>query len=210
VDFCTIIINNTVPKEVPKDFFTVYLPIISPVVVILTFTINTILTFYFKKQESRRAWYFKAYFESNLKKIEDFFAVVDKTMKESLLEHFQRFENSQRDDQKIVYVSSVLSAIRDLKRKFEIEVLESLQYTYPETFKDILEIMLDFEDAGSQAFTTLNANDPYFEYISTVSKIKSNLIMVLSEPAIGKSKFKSKKHKGIKSTTNFLISLDRP
>jgi len=172
--------------EKSQDFFLKYLPALSPLIVILTFVFNNRYDRNNKRKEARRSWYFKAYFEPNLKKIEAFFDQADQILengKNTFNKNFKSGKNSLNNK----VIAATLAELSRLKRKFTYEVLEIIKPAYPDEFELMNNHLLDFEDAGSDVFddtSKLVSDQQYFSYIATLSTIKANLINVLSGPAL--------------------------
>jgi hypothetical protein len=166
-----------------QDFFSKYIPLLSPIIVIVTFIINDRYTRKVKRKESERTWYFKAYFESQIKTVDAFFDNADHLMKVAVTTYLDLL--SKGDKQGIIeFVGATLLALADSKRIFEIEVLGVLKSTYPKIFSDIEKDLMNFEDAGTTAFENDQTGDPYFIYIEEIYKIKTKLMLSLSKPAL--------------------------
>ncbi len=175
-------IYNTVNPAQKQDLFFKYLPLLSPIIVIATFFFNNWYNVVTKRKESKRNWYFKAYFEPSLKKVEEFFTAADNEVK-SALELYQ-VSSTWKEDARIEFIGECLLKLADLKRRFSIEVLSVLQSPYPKEFAKLEIILNNFEDAGSDAFTSPPIEDAYFIYLSKINKIKGEIINTLSGPAL--------------------------
>ncbi|WP_419788691.1 hypothetical protein [Mucilaginibacter sp. SP1R1] len=123
--------------------------------------------------------------------MEEFFSAADKIIHEDI-HSYHKLPETIEQDKKSDFIGATLFKLANLKRKFEIEVLEVLKYTYPEVFKELNKYILDFEDAGSAAFDELSADDAYFKYITTINKTKARLLILLSEPALKYRRQKAK------------------
>ena len=172
-------ITNPAPKQ---DFFFKYLPLLSPLIVILTFFLNNLYNVVTSRKERRRNWYFKAYFEPNIKKVEEFFSLADSEMQTALATYTHG--NDWPSNDTIEFISTTLQTMADAKRKFSIEVLTVLKPAYPESFSDLETILNDFEDACSDAFTNPPSAEAYFQFITKINIIKGDLIKTLSGPAL--------------------------
>lgn len=170
---------NPAPKQ---DLYFKYIPLLSPVIVIVTFLFNNLYTRSTKKAESKRAWYFKAYFEPHIKKTEAFFSYAD-TLMDQALKFCAQNEETWTTEEFTEYVGKVLFDLANAKRKFEIEVVSNFQSTYPEVFDKLMNSLLNFEDAGTTAFQN-DSEDPYFNYVTEINSIKNELIKALSGPAL--------------------------
>lgn len=167
-----------------QDFYIKLIPLLSPIIVIITFALNNSYTRKSKRIESNRTWYFKVFLEPNLKKTEDFFSKAEEIMRKALDDYLNQ---AWSDEARIDFISSVQFELANIKRKFAIEVVEGLQVTYREVFAQLEDTLLDFEDAGSRAFEE-NNQDPYFTYIGEINAIKMKFLMGLSAPAIEQKK----------------------
>ena len=167
---------------VKQDLFFKYLPALSPLIVIFTFVFNNRYTVKTKKKESKRNWYFKAYFEPNLKRVEEFFNFAESEMKTAVETYSKSTKWST--NRKVEFVSKTLAILFDAKRKFSIEVLSLIMPAYPNEFSDLENSLNDFEDACSDAFTTPPNSEAYFDFLFKITKIKGEIINVLSKPAL--------------------------
>jgi hypothetical protein len=165
-----------------QDLLFKLLPILSPIIVIITFLFNNRYNAKTKRIDSKRAWYFKAYFEPQMKKVEEFFVDAEKTVKHAL-ERLDLNPHLYQGNDKIVFVGSVLYQLGNSKRKFEFEVLQVLQSNYPGIASELELILMNFEDANSNAFSN-NGGDSYFTYIKDINLIRAELIKCLSGPAL--------------------------
>ncbi|MFC1226654.1 hypothetical protein ACFE6N_22815 [Pedobacter sp. BG31] len=169
-----------------QDFFLKYLPVLSPIIVIATFIFNNRYDRKNKRRDANRSWYFKAYFEPNIKKIEDFFKEADNKLIEGKDLFNKNFKSNKKTKNNQV-IATTLSELSKLKRKFSFEVLEIIRPAYPSEYQRMNELLMDFEDAGSDVFSDTQkeiSDQIYFTYVSQISIIKANLIQVLSGPAL--------------------------
>jgi len=60
-------------QEVNSINWKEYIPLISPVVVVLLFGIERILSYFIRKREIERTWYYKVLLDPSLEKIDTFF-----------------------------------------------------------------------------------------------------------------------------------------
>lgn len=186
MDFLQIIkhidIYNVTNPAAKQDFLLKYLPLLSPLIVIATFFLNNWYNVVTKKKESKRNWYFKAYFEPSLKKVDDFFSSTDTIIKEALDTYKDCINWSENN--RLEFIGSKLLNLSDSKRKFSIEVLSLLKSPYISEFMALEIILNDFEDAASDAFTFPPNPEAYFKYITKINEIKGKMIDTLSGPAL--------------------------
>lgn len=164
--------------------FIRYSPLISSVILIITFIISQLIAQYSRKSELRRSWYFKAYFDSSLEKIDEFFKSCDTIIKKSL----KKVSTLESEEEKQTYVTKQLEKISDTQRKFQMEVLYPLKGAYPETFKHLDLILESFYDIHSKVFDSDRDSEAIRNaYISEIINIKSRLMAFLAIP-VSKSK----------------------
>jgi hypothetical protein len=181
-----IIYNILKSPETSQDFFLKYLPILSPLIVIATFIFNNRYDRRNKKKEAKRSWYFKAYFEPNIKKIEDFFTQADKKLEDGKNAYNLKIASGNSKDNNNI-IAETLNELSKLKRKFSHEVLDIIKPAYPNEFNLMTNHLLDFEDAGTDVFDDVGNiidDQKYYIYVSKLSEIKAKLIKVLSGPAL--------------------------
>lgn len=167
---------------VKQDLFVKYLPLLSPIIVILTFFLNNIYNVKTKKKESKRNWYFKAYFEPNIKRVEEFFNQADSDMK-AAVEAYQK-SIKWSSDRRVEFISKTLAKFSDAKRKFLIEVVSLIMPAYPKECSDLENSLNEFEDACSDSFTNPPNPDAHFEFLKKITLIKGKIITILSKPAL--------------------------
>lgn len=156
-------------------------PLVSSVIVILIFIISQLLANWSRRNELRRSWYFKAYFDVSLKKLEDFFQLCNADVKKSLID----LKEIQDGNDKITHVTKTLENISDRQRDFNTQVLLPLMGAYPRTFKNIGIILDNFYDIHSEVFDTpVGDKDPYKEYLEKLALIRTNLMTFLAVPVL--------------------------
>jgi hypothetical protein len=115
-----------------------------------------------------------------MKKVEEFFIEAERIINESL----EKLKTeSMSGEVKTEFVGASLFQLANLKRKFELEVLLVLKSNYPEISYSLEVILMNFEDANSNAFND-SEEDPYFTYLKDINTIKSEMIKALSGPAL--------------------------
>lgn len=156
-------------------------PLISTLVVIITFTISQIITTQSRNNELRRSWYFKAYFDVSVKKVDDFFDKCIEEIKISL----KALEPVVDENDRLTITSKSLEKISDDLRDFKVRVLQPLAGAYPEVFKNITIILDSFYDIHSSAFDKHPEGvDPFKVYLEEVATIKNNLMTILAVPVL--------------------------
>lgn len=156
-------------------------PLISSLLLVVTFTISQVIAHYSRKNELRRSWYFKAYFDSSLEKVNDFFKVSDELVKKSL----KKLETIDDPEDKQNYVTKKLEKISDSQRKFFVEVLDPLKGAYPDIFRHLDFILQSFFDVHSVAFDKKDSpQEAYSAYTTEITAIKNDLMAFLSIPVL--------------------------
>lgn len=173
-----------------SSYILSFLPLIAPLIVITTFTIDRIIAFKVRKKESKRSWYLKAYFDNSIKKVDEFFENSEKLMEDFLNEYMvlSKKSSSKRNElKKLEFLANVNSTFTDLKRKFEINVLAIFHKQYPEIKHKVENSLLDYEDACTiLSNNNIDIENKFYEFIEILYNIKSNLIIALSEPVLDK------------------------
>ncbi|WP_432712710.1 hypothetical protein [Pedobacter sp.] len=199
-----ILISN--PTEKWDFFLKSILPLLGPALVVFTFSMNYSKDRKNKRKEAKRAWYFKAYFEPNIKKVEVFFDESSVFMEKSI-ENFNSQYIHYSLDARVAVVAEVLGALASKKRRFLIEVVDMLKLAYKKEAGKIELILNDFEDSGTNVFDNIEQTidpDSFYKYLSEITEIKARLVKTLSKPAILKDKKKKKD-----STNSVVINLER-
>lgn len=114
-----IFINNPSSSSTLKDIA----PFIGPFLIILTFTLDRILSARTRRKEIFRSWYYKAILEPNLEKIEVFFK-----------ETYKKFENAvgllKSKNDPVEVATSMAICIREFqneRREFEFDFIDLAQ-----------------------------------------------------------------------------------
>lgn len=156
-------------------------PILSTSIVIIIFIISQLIAHYSRKSELRRSWYFKAYFDSSLTRVNEFFKSCDDIIKKSLKKaiKIENLDNRQN------YIAKKLEKISDDQRQFTNQVLYPLKGAYPEVFSNLELVLESFYDVHSNVFDGLElGDDAYQKYTSEVANIQNNLMTFLAIPVL--------------------------
>jgi len=185
-----IISNNilVIGPAIKQDlFFQYFLPLVGPTIVIATFWMNYKKDKKNKRKEAKRAWYFKAYFEPSIKKVEIFFDDSAALMSEAIETFNKSYEDDVNMEDRIRMVTLALANLASKKRRFLIEVVDVLKISYKDEALMIEELLNEFEDAGTTVFGKLDIaieSDRFFIYLSEITTLKALLIKNLSRPAL--------------------------
>lgn len=156
-------------------------PIISSFIVILTFIISQLISHYSRKIEARRAWYYKAYLEKSVDKVNTFFSDSKDIIKDAI----NVAQAKQIEEEKQNYITACLELISDKQREFVFQTLYSFKGAYPKIFRDINLILNNYYDIHSKVFDVNDPNlDNYQQYLEDIGKVKNNLMTLLAIPVL--------------------------
>lgn len=157
------------------------LPLASPIVVILLFFLERIISFFIRKNEVKRTWYFKVLIDPNIEKINTFYNAIKEAYNNS-----SDILNASQDLSHIDYVSlksKEIGVFQKIKRDFEIDVIEPIIYRYPKIGDKLTDILISIEDTYT---TNLDSGDFSKEktdlFISHISSCRAKWFNVLYEP----------------------------
>jgi hypothetical protein len=122
-----------------------YIPLISPLVVILIFIFDRKLAYNLRKKELERTWYYKVLLEPNLSQINDFFKDISTNIKAS----FITLDKLDFDEDRSNYIKTQLLQIeifKKIKREFELDVLQPIYSKYNKVNINILLEMESIEN----------------------------------------------------------------
>ena len=173
---------------------TYFLPLVGPAIVVFTFYLNDKKDRKNKRKEAKRAWYFKAYFEPALVKVEIFFNESALAVEVAIAELNKDFDE-KASEKRIGEVGIFLGTLALKKRKFIIEVVDMFKFEYPKEAIEVEKILMDFEDAGAGIFGKLESiiePGKLYDYISVITEQKAKMIQTLSHPALLIKKAKKK------------------
>lgn len=184
---------------------TYLLPLVGPSIVVFTFYLNDKKDRKNKRKEAKRAWYFKAYFEPSLVKVEKFFNDSFVEMEKAINDLNHNF-SEKKIENRVSEVGLFLGTLAAKKRRFLIEVVDMLKLEYPKEAEKIENILMDFEDSGTAVFGEIKEMveaNMLFNYISVITELKAKMIQTLSYPAL------LIKKKPKKSPNSVVIQYDR-
>lgn len=167
---CKCISNDEVMSF--KDYF----PLISSAVVILLFIFDRFLGYKIRKKELNRNWYFKVLLEPKLESIDGFFVEVEKKIKSSIKD----LKKIDFDNDKETYITSQLNHIdgfKEIKRKFELEVLKPILSRYTKINVELINLVNDIENDFTTEIDSLLIKD--FDIIDFTKKLYENKAILL-------------------------------
>jgi hypothetical protein len=119
-----------------KDF----LPLISSAVVICIFIFDRILGYNIRKKELNRNWYFKVLLEPKLDAIDDFFKDTENHILSTILE-LKKIDFDKDKDAYIQCQVIHIDEFKEIKRKFELEVLKPINTRYSSISNEIISVV---------------------------------------------------------------------
>ncbi|MBL0327013.1 MAG: hypothetical protein IPP61_17930 [Cytophagaceae bacterium] len=168
-------------QEVNSINWKEYIPLISPVVVVLLFGIERILSYFIRKREIERTWYYKVLLDPSLEKIDTFFLyTVDLYISScKLLAASQEIPHNSYISMK----SSEIGNFQKIKRTFDSDIVTPIIHRYPDTGNKLQNSLLDLEDLFSSSldekkFTQTDIED----FQVKVSSAKALWLNTLYEP----------------------------
>jgi hypothetical protein len=182
-----MLLEVTIILDTPANsnsFVKDVLPYISTGLVLLIFLYDRIKGHKQRKEESRRTWYFKAFFENSVKKIDEFISncdlIVEMEINEKLGLTVKGIDPSDR--------RSAQERLSDCKRRFSLNVIQVLQISYNNLFENLEEILRNIEDEGILAMENVKDKDQYWKFSQSLNTNKALILAKMSEPALGKIK----------------------
>ncbi|MFV8379318.1 hypothetical protein [Flavobacterium sp. LB3R33] len=161
-----------------KDFF----PLISSGIVLLIFLYDRWLGSVIRRKELNRSWYFKVLLEPKLENIDTFFVEIEKQINISITE----LGSLDFDNDKSTYIKSQLKYIdkfKELKRKFELEVLKPILSRYTEINTELITVINEIENDFTFEIDNLLIKDfDLVDFTKTIFEHKATLLDVLYKP----------------------------
>lgn len=166
----------TLPTD-PSSVWTTYIPLVSPIVVILLFLIDRVIGFYLRKREIERNWYLKVLIEPGISKISAFYKATNEMYAKSAEMLFQN-SATVAHDKYLTLKSQEIGKFQSHKRELEAEVIFPILMRYPEVGDHLTNTLLNLEDC----FTTALDKGLYSEQEikDFQSKVASNRALLLT------------------------------
>jgi hypothetical protein len=175
-----LLCNCQIPSDALslKDFF----PLISSAVVIGIFIIDRRLGYNIRKKELNRNWYFKVLLEPKLEEIDNFFKETEIHIKKTVYD----LNNIDFDKNKDEYIKCQLNNIDDfkeIKRKFELEVLKPIISRYKTINNEINNVIENVVNEFTEEVDTLLIKKFVFsDFSKKLYENKATLLDVLYKP----------------------------
>lgn len=158
-----------------------YIPLISPIIVVILFGIERVLSFHIRKREIERTWYYKVLLDPTLEKIDMFYSeTIDLFISScSLLDKSQDIPHSSY----ISIKSSEIGNFQKIKRTFDSNIVTPIIIRYPDTGNKLQNYLLDLEDLFSSSLDLKKfTEEDIEEFILKVSSAKAIWLNTLYEP----------------------------
>lgn len=129
----------------PTNKLSQYYPLLSPIVVILTFLVNALISKNIRKKEVLRSWFTKSIIEPNNEKIEDFFQEVNTLFQKA----YKKLNSTKGVIDKSQYQKLHVNYNRDfkkLKKDFEFNYIDTIKATNIKTSQALDLILQNIED----------------------------------------------------------------
>ncbi|MBK7391129.1 MAG: hypothetical protein IPI23_19290 [Bacteroidetes bacterium] len=160
----------------PSSVLTTYLPLVSPIVVILLFLVDRVIGFYLRKREIERNWYLKVLIEPGISKISAFYKATNDMYAKSA----ELLQNSSTvaHEKYLTLKSHEIGKFQSHKRELEAEVIFPILMRYPEVGDHLTSTLLNLEDC----FTTALDKGLYSEQEikDFQNKVASNRALLLT------------------------------
>jgi len=121
--------------------FSTYFPLVGPVVIILTFTIDRVIAYNQRKKEQSRNWYYKVIIEPNIEVIEKYFSDVSSCFKSSL-ELILKCKAGEEISIKAVANSN----IKSINSEFELKFVFLVETTQDMLLDKLMPILREIDD----------------------------------------------------------------
>lgn len=147
------------------------IPLLSTVTVILLFSLERILSFNIRKKERKINWYYKAFIDPNMDKINSFFDQAKKNYLDSAIFLQSQYELSNFSD----YKAREIGKFQITKRNFEDEILLPIVTTYNKIGADLTNVVLEIEDIYVDHLDKVIPDDTYCNSLTqglAISKAK--------------------------------------
>lgn len=172
---------ETCVQEISHVSWKDYLPLISPVVIVLLFGIERYLSYKIRKREVERTWYYKVLIDPSLNKINDFFNQAQSIYSDSC--SLLLASNQLPHDKYISLKSTQIGEFQKVKRAFDTDVITPINNRYPKVGMELQNRLLDLEDKFSNSIDNeLFSQDDIDTFFDTVSEVRANWLNILYKP----------------------------
>jgi hypothetical protein len=161
-----------------KDFF----PLISSGIVIGIFIFDRVLGYNIRKKELNRNWYFKVLLEPKLEAIDDFFMDTEKHIKKTVKE-LNKIDFDENKDEYIKCQLNHIDDFKEIKRKFELEVLKPIISRYKTINNEINNVVENVVNEFTEEVDTLLISEFVFsDFSKKIYENKATLLDILYKP----------------------------
>jgi hypothetical protein len=156
-------------------------PLISPALLVLTFTIDRIIAGRIRQRDARRTWYIKAFIDPNLKEIRQFFAGINADYRSAIktLKHSRKY-NSLDDQEYILLKARQTEVISASIRKLDIELVSVILVTNPAVALRIQTILQEVSTYCTDGIDILD--EDYDGVYQKLGHWQGQIMGVLAEP----------------------------
>lgn len=162
--------------------FKDYYPLISSAVVILLFIVDRVLSYKIRKKEVERNWYFKVLLEPNLEKINTFFLDVEKQYETSAIK-LKDLVSKLSHSEYIKTQSLEINSFKEIKRRFELEVIKPIITRYPFMNENISIKTEDLQNYYTVQIDNLKLEqDDINEFSKSLYNVKAEWLDLLYKP----------------------------
>lgn len=168
-------------QEIATNNWKDYFPLLSPIVVILLFSFERILSYNIRKREIARTWYYKVLIDPSLQKINDFFQLTQNYYVSSC-KTLSASNNLPHADYNSLR-SSEIGKFQQAKRAFDIDVVTPINHRYPKIGEMLQNKLMDLEDKFSTGIDKeLFSQDEIDAFLDKVSEARAIWLNILYEP----------------------------
>lgn len=173
-----LLCENLIQGIDPGTIWTIYLPLASPLVVILLFILDRIIGFNLRKREIERNWYLKVLIEPGIIMISAFYKSTN-LMYTSSAQLLNQQSTIVAHDKYLSLKAKEIGKFQAHKRELETEVIFPIQIRYPEVGEKLTNILLNLEDC----FTSTLDFEKYSEQdiLDFQGKVASNRALLLAQ-----------------------------
>lgn len=181
-----LICDTATPAIDPSSVWTTYLPLVSPIVVILLFLVDRIIGFYLRRREIERNWYLKVLIEPGISKISAFYKATNEMYAKSAEMLFKN-STTVAHDKYLTLKSQEIGKFQAHKRELEAEVIFPILMRYPEVGDNLTNTLLNLEDCFTTALDRgLFSEQEIKDFQSKVASNRALLLTNLYSPLQGK------------------------
>ncbi len=162
--------------------FVDYLPLVSPIIVIIIFVIDRLINSSIRAREIERNWYLKVLIEPNLENISSYYNNNELLyQKSSVLLEENLLTLSHPEYLRVKAQQS--GGFQTAKRKFEIDVIDPIRVLYPSVALTLTETLLNLEDKFTKYLDSESiVEDKIVQFNKFNSANRAEFLSVLYQP----------------------------